>query len=291
MTVGCFTPRVARPGRAKRIPTSPAYIGFGKRNVTQTGVLAGIAATSTIDVDQEMHVAKAGINYRFGSAAIVAAAHAPSAPPGYWSGPYIGAHVGYGRAEKDWPVTLLTPAANYDAEDYLAGGQIGFNIQNGAFVAGVEAEWSATNMRGSQIITSFGGFFVQEFTSRINWMGMVAGRLGLAANNILIYGKGGVAWVHEDHAFNTLAPIPLLLSGDDLRTGWLAGGGIEVGFAPNWSVKGEYNYIDFGNDAVTLSGGVSPTMLFAVSRLDQIMHLVKLGVNYRFFLPALQVRS
>jgi opacity protein-like surface antigen len=38
--------------------------------------------------------------------------------------------------------------------------------------------------------------------------------------------------------------------------GWALGGGIEYGFAPNWSIKAEYLYMDFGEytSSVNLDG-------------------------------------
>ena len=47
---------------------------------------------------------------------------------------------------------------------------------------------------------------------------------------------------------------------------------------PNWSAKFEYNYLDFSNDQVTFTGATGPF----VENIDNKIHHVKLGVNYRF---------
>ncbi len=64
-----------------------------------------------------------------------------------------------------------------------------------------------------------------------------------------------------------------------------AGAGVEWGFLPNWSVKLEYNYIDFGKDTVTRVSTDTPAFGGAVlnnqRESDFDMHLVKLGVNFR----------
>ena len=46
-------------------------------------------------------------------------------------------------------------------------------------------------------------------------------------------------------------PLSASFSQREIRSGWTAGAGIEVGFAPNWSAKLEYLYADFGNVRTT----------------------------------------
>ncbi len=57
----------------------------------------------------------------------------------------------------------------------------------------------------------------------------VTGRLGYAANNWLLYGKGGVAWADEE-ASNTTTNAGVVTdrnSGSETRTGWTIGAGVE----------------------------------------------------------------
>ena len=69
--------------------------------------------------------------------------------------------------------------------------------------------------------------------------------LGMAWDRTLIYGKVGVAWARDRFAVSTA--IPEVQATNATRVGWMAGGGIEYALSTNWSVKGEYNYMDFGN--------------------------------------------
>lgn len=76
----------------------------------------------------------------------------------------------------------------------------------------------------------------------------------------------------------------------EMRIGWTVGGGFEWAFSPNWSVKGEYLYYNFGNlsaeypvsssssskTAVTASSDLASSRVF--SRLDG--HLARIGLNY-----------
>src|SRR5436305_707005 len=71
----------------------------------------------------------------------------------------------------------------------------------------------------------------------------IARRLGFGWDRVLIYGKGGEAWAFNRYdsraVFNTIG-------GEDTRSGWLGGAGIEYSYDSCWSVKAEYNYLDFG---------------------------------------------
>ena len=70
----------------------------------------------------------------------------------------------------------------------------------------------------------------------------VAGRLGWAWNNALLYGKGGVAFVrnHVQYTDNGAG------NAHEWKGGWMVGGGAEYGITPSISAKLEYNYMDFG---------------------------------------------
>jgi outer membrane immunogenic protein len=67
----------------------------------------------------------------------------------------------------------------------------------------------------------------------------------------------------------------------------MVGAGMEYAFSPNWSAKIEYNYLDFGTRHYQF---ISPTTgaLAIPSAYDvditQRVHLVKVGLNYRFTL-------
>ena len=58
------------------------------------------------------------------------------------------------------------------------------------------------------------------------------------------------------------------------KSGWTVGGGIEFALAANWSVKGEYRYIDYATDPAF-------AMAMRLSDLLSREHQVLLGLNYR----------
>src|SRR5262249_5718384 len=79
-----------------------------------------------------------------------AAPMAPVVVPFSWTGFYVGGHIGGGWYDQTWcrvgggvdGCAVRVPGANYadfDPSGFLGGGQIGFNMQSGMFVFGIEA--------------------------------------------------------------------------------------------------------------------------------------------------------
>jgi outer membrane immunogenic protein len=104
----------------------------------------------------------------------------------------------------------------------------------------------------------------------------------LVAGPALFYVKGGWAWAHFEAntlSINTLNNAILnSVSGGETRNGWTVGGGVEYALAGSWSLKGEYNYLDFGTDRVTRSGATVTRFRDAETHVQ----VVKFGLNYRF---------
>lgn len=214
-----------------------------------------------------------------------------------WTGFYIGAHVGYG-----WGRTHTTnvngtapfPAGTTgqtDLNGIFGGGQVGFNYQVDRVVFGVEAEFSASDVRGDRVrfsdVPGFTTTRLQTAETKLKNFTTVAGRLGYANGNWLFYGKGGAVWSESDTHAQTVNPeagnaINSMSNGNETRFGWLGGAGIEWGFASNWSAKIEYNYMDFGTERVerhrTFGTGPDPLLRDVNLRVQT----VKFGLNYRF---------
>jgi outer membrane immunogenic protein len=109
---------------------------------------------------------------------------------------------------------------------------------------------------------------------KIRSFGSVTGRLGYAVNTALFYFKGGYAWA--DNRFSVTNGAGTLFSESKFHSGWTVGGGLEYGFAPNWSGKVEYMFASYDNEnylATFVPGGVG----FGFD-----VHTVKGGINYRF---------
>jgi outer membrane immunogenic protein len=73
--------------------------------------------------------------------------------------------------------------------------------------------------------------------------------------------------------------IPLNATGNETRIGWTAGGGLEYGFAPNWTGFIEYDYIAFGTASITVANSVAGSLPVS---FEQSIQIVKGGINYKF---------
>ncbi len=188
-------------------------------------------------------------------------------PATNWSGFYVGAMGGYGWSNS---VSASVPGAggatvNTDAlKGGFGGGTIGYNWQmpGSQFVWGLEVDAAGGSIGSSQAV---GAIVLRD---RINALGSVTGRAGVAFDNVLLYAKGGYAWAN-----NKLSATGGGITGSESKThsGWTVGGGVEWIFAPAWSAKAEYMYADFSKEryAGTVDLGAS-------------VHTVKVGVNYHF---------
>lgn len=219
---------------------------------------------------------------------------APAAPYS-WTGFYIGIHGGGAWFDKDWffpcsPTNAVfgppcdVSQGGHTAGSWLAGGQIGFNYQVGQWVWGIEAQFSATRIEGSNLDVAFPADEVLH--SRTDFIGTVAVRLGYAWDRTLLYVKGGGAWVHDKYwltAVQAPATGVTFATANETRWGWMVGAGVEYAFAQNWSVKLEYNFLDFGTERVLFNIiPITPNLLPFDEDIEQRIHIVKVGLNYRF---------
>jgi outer membrane immunogenic protein len=213
----------------------------------------------------------------------VKAAPAPLPTIYSWTGCYIGGHVAVAWGRKK--VNDLTPLGisnfDHDLDGFGGGGQVGCNVwQSDRWVLGIEAQATWIDMDNE--VRNNQTFGVGGFRTDADIIGSIAGRLGYAAGSngqVLFFVKGGAAFIHEKFGAYLAAPGPTLFSSDnDLRWGWMVGGGAEAVLWGNWTWKGEYNYSNFGTRNVEIcNGGLCDT--FSVK---QHVHLVKFGLNYRF---------
>jgi outer membrane immunogenic protein len=198
-----------------------------------------------------------------------------------WTGFYIGAHVcGAWGTSSDFS-TVSNPAldtGSHDFDGFIGGGQIGFNYQVGSVVFGVEADASFADLTGSHISIIDAG---DSYATKVDHLGTITGRIGYAVSRALLYVKGGGAWIHTEHSFSFGASNPFNTS-DDTRWGWTIGGGLEYALLPNWSAKIEYGYLDFGTDQLDFLCGANCAPAVQTRNVDQHLHTVKFGVNYRF---------
>ena len=167
--------------------------------------------------------------------------------PDSWAGPYLGANIGYA-----WGSVANNPAK---PSGFVGGVQAGYNWQNGQWVFGLEGDIQATGAEET--------FAPWKFSNP--WFGTVRGRAGYALNNVLLFGTGGIA-------FGELRATTFGVSESHTNAGWTLGAGAEMGFAPNWSAKVEYLYVDLANSNFVITGASN----------GYRFGLIRAGLNYRF---------
>ena len=185
------------------------------------------------------------------------------APVATWTGFYVGANVGYGWAN------VGVEGASSDLSGIIGGGQVGYNYQMGQWVLGVEGDFQASAESRSDSASVLGITFTVD--QKIRWFGTLRGRLGYAFNSVMIYATGGAAWQNYELSVSALGASA---SDDTTNLGWTVGAGVEWMFAPQWSVKGEYLYMDTGDTDATLFGAT-----FSGRAKNSI---ARVGVNYHF---------
>jgi len=207
------------------------------------------------------------------------------APVYNWSGFYIGLNAGGGSSHECYTITNVAgvpvnPNSEgcHNATGGMVGGQVGYRWQWTNWVFGVEAQGDWANLKGSNSsLTAIIPFINQ---TKIDAIGLFTGQVGYAFNNVLLYAKGGAAVTDNQYSSFFTATNFIFNQTSETRWGGVVGAGVEVGFAPNWSVAVEYDHLFMGNDSVTF-----PPTATAVGRTDNIRENVDMGtvrVNYHF---------
>lgn len=198
-----------------------------------------------------------------------------------------------------------------DGTSFTGGGQIGCNRQTGILVWGFEADFDHAGQLSKT--ANFGPAgpiigasdparnHVSSQTDSVgqngDWYSTVRGRIGLAATpTLLLYATGGLAVARISSSANVsfgadrffLSNNMFAGSHSETRMGWTIGAGSEWAFLPNWSVRAEYLFMDFGSFSYALACTVpscsgAPTIPYAWSaHVQSADHVFRVGLNYTF---------
>jgi len=204
-----------------------------------------------------------------------------AAPQFSWTGCYVGGNAGYGMASRTWNATATTPVTAYASQHtsgggFVGGGQLGCDYQSGNWVVGIEGMFDGSAINYS---TSLNGILPgASLTDKVTSFETVTGRIGWAVDRSLFYAKAGGAWDQTSGAING-PPGYSSESHSANNGGWVAGGGWEYAFTPQWSGKIEYDYMGFGNRTVGYPLTTAGTVAFTHQNLQTILA----GLNYRFY--------
>jgi outer membrane immunogenic protein len=265
------------------------------------------------------------------SAAFAAAsAMAQSESDSNWGGPYIGLNAGWRWGRTDihsstttvnqlsgvnagaGPVTV--PPASFPSaggrmkgSGFMGGGQLGFNVQSGGIVWGLEGDFDGVSGGESQTRVyslaatdlTTGGVVIVRRQADPQWLATIRGRVGLETTGALFYGTGGAAFADlRNHDRFTYAPTvtnaviaanpgvtygPYFSSGGSsgVRTGWTAGGGVELMGSRGMTFGLEYRHTEIGSNRHTY-GSTAPNGVSERARFDFTDDAVLAKVNFKF---------
>jgi outer membrane immunogenic protein len=223
-----------------------------------------------------------------------------------WTGCYAGINGGYSfDAKSDVTLDIIIPVApgvlipeqtrnSAKTSGAAVGGQIGCNYQfQNHVVIGPELEmWyqDVTGTSAAVAIPAPGEY--NSFVLKNHFAGASSLRLGYAFDRLLVYGKVGAAFATIRHsgsnAFQSGPPVDILSVPNHLSVGILGGGGLEYAVTDRISIKGEYNYINFGRGNYGLIAHTDPgtpmaDTIYGNTTAHDHEQIVKVGINFRVF--------
>jgi outer membrane immunogenic protein len=182
---------------------------------------------------------------------------------------------------------------------------LGHNWQVGRTVLGVEgdfgfADQTTTLAGGAYPATPFsiGGSPSNSFSVKTAWDASIRARGGyLIDPALLLYGTAGPSWIHLDTTSNCSTLLaaegacaaggspgfaPASITRGQTKLGYTVGGGLETMLWPNWIVRAEYRYSDYGRtsntDVRTSAFGVQTLNYDTTVRT----HTATFGLAYKF---------
>ena len=155
------------------------------------------------------------------------------------------------------------------------GGELGYDIDTGNVVLGVEGEYSNSNAGTDFEAGDFEGFgFGNVSANRDLYVGVRAGVK--ATPNTLVYAKGG----YTNAKFDVRSNDGTTEFNEDVDTdGYRVGAGVEQAFASGMYIKGEYRYSNYSKAEIDMEGTLPDSDRFDI---DTDRHQVVASVGWRF---------
>jgi outer membrane immunogenic protein len=254
--------------------TEYLYMDLGSASVT--GVIPG-AATQTASYDNQFHVLKTGLNYKFGEPFELPLFLSPLGSPQRWAGLYAGANLGGAISNVRVPSSTFvsgTGETDINGTGFVGGGHAGYNfVVFSNWIAGFEGDigymgvsrdytdWNNTGAPGT----------LYQPGTETDWYATARARVGTSTGPAFLYATGGLAVVSVE---NSVVVDATRYSIDGTRVGWTFGGGLETELSPQWSARLESLYMDVGKETLSAPGGsVEFKNRFTV---------VRAGLSYKF---------
>jgi outer membrane immunogenic protein len=199
-----------------------------------------------------------------------------------WTGFYIGFEGGGIADESDMTCDGPCFEGPYDTSltGILVGGYAGYNFQMDRLVLGIEGDINAvlgdTGFENCEWAAICSGYQIDS-----DFFASIRGRLGfLVTEHALLFVTGG--WAFTDYDLDNpgcsdcsdWGSLHLI---DGNRDGPTFGGGIEYELDPNWHLKLEYLFADFGSDKKFIDDGCCDSAEF---KNDLDTHIIRAGFSW-----------
>jgi outer membrane immunogenic protein len=192
----------------------------------------------------------------------------------YWTGFYLGVGAGDAWGTSTFTDPFSTAVASPSLNGFLVTGVTGVNYQISSVVIGVEGEFTGTWAKGNAVDITLNNLQASVF-----WTASITGRLGLAFDRLLIYGKGGAGFDYDRDTVNQAATGGSAI-GSTYRAGWTVGGGIEYAITEHWTGRVEYDYFKFPVKGFSFTGSTIPAIGSGTVGIN--LNEVKGIVSYKF---------
>jgi outer membrane immunogenic protein len=197
-------------------------------------------------------------------------------PASNWNGFYLGLGIGGGALVADKPISIYGyefASTEYGGEGAFGTVTIGYDrVIRPGWVAGVFVDYDfGSGISSESTLIPFGPFSIDH-----NYSWALGARLGFLANSgTLIYGTVGYTQAEFEPSFH-YAPGFFKSPTFD---GYFVGAGVETFLRPNWTLKLEYRYADYGSE--TVFGDPN----YFGGELDPSTHTARLVLSYKFGHP------
>lgn len=197
-----------------------------------------------------------------------------------WAGGYVGANLGVARYQPEFFDFEGNHNGTEDGDAVylpLAGVQAGYNFQKDSLVYGIELDYIKANEEKSEGGAGLCGGSAcgshYAYTSKLDSLWSVRGRLGLVYDKALFYGTAGYGRIKADHAYYDSGQAPD--SPDTIHAdAFVAGMGVDYNISNQWSTRVEGLYYFAKKEHVSQWNED-----YAV---DPSTGLIRVGVNYKF---------
>jgi outer membrane immunogenic protein len=236
-----------------------------------------------------------------------------AASPTPWEGWYVGGNLGgvWGDASAQLSAAVgpgggnnvvinpldvaainnATTSGSGNTSGFTGGIEGGYNWVSNGWMLGVETDWGWMDISQDASRTATSPLLINPPITyslgqsvKTDWVWTLRPRFGFVGANWLVYGTVGLAVTELKNTlhFTDSLASPHVVSQDtsDTKTGWIGGVGAAYAFSPEWSVKGEWLYTDFGTVNNTVVGANGFVTLD--SRASVRGNIFRVGLDYRF---------